>query len=230
MYLLRCKYFPYARFVICPLRCDIFYIDMSVEVYVTSLEVYKSPILICSLRCVIHPFRCKYLPDMYIPWGVGISYRRTWIVLGGKTSVCTGTRGSQWSVGGPKEILKRRSRLCRCYLSSLVFVDLMESANCEIELQIVVIQETQNTIITGHSVYVDTSVEVYDTFLEVTISPIYILVVFLYWILCVLDMSLEVSIFPVSFIAVLVWWLLVKQKWCFWVSVSALSTDMSIWC
>ena len=50
-------------------------------------------------------------------------------------SVCRGALGSRQSVLGPNEILKERLSFCRHYLSSLVLVDLMGSANGEIKIQ-----------------------------------------------------------------------------------------------
>ena len=51
-----------------------------------------------------------------------------------KKRVFTGvkcTLGSRWSVLGPNEILKGQLSFCRHYLSSVMFVDLLGSANCE---------------------------------------------------------------------------------------------------
>ena len=79
-------------------------------------------------------------------------YRRTatfWIVWGEKTSVYRGTLHTRRSVLGPNGILIEQLRFCRHYLSSLVFVDLLESENCEIEIQIVAIPCWRNSIFLG---------------------------------------------------------------------------------
>ena len=57
-------------------------------------------------------------------------YRRTsnyWIASWAKTSVFRGTSGFQRSILGPTEILKEHLSFCRHHLSSLMFVDLLES-------------------------------------------------------------------------------------------------------
>ena len=69
-----------------------------------------------------------------------IANRRTLIASGEKTSVYRGTFGSQRSVLGPNDFMKEQLSFCRHYLSSLVRVNLMGSANYEIKIQIVVAQ------------------------------------------------------------------------------------------
>ena len=62
------------------------------------------------------------------------------IALGEKTSVYMGTGGSRRSVCVPNENLNERLRSGRLHLSSPVIFVMMFSANCEIKIQIVVIQ------------------------------------------------------------------------------------------
>ena len=75
--------------------------------------------------------------------GVAVHYLKTstyWIASNKKTNVYKGTRGSWRSVIGPNEMLKEPLSFCTVYLWSLVFVDLIRSANCEIKAQMVAIQ------------------------------------------------------------------------------------------
>ena len=69
-----------------------------------------------------------------------------------KTSVYRGTRGSRRSACGPNGNLKERLSFCRYYPASLVIFILMLSANCEIKIQMLVIQYERNSIITGPTV------------------------------------------------------------------------------
>ena len=75
-----------------------------------------------------------------------------WIASGEKVGVYRGTLHSRRSVLGPNRCLKEQLSFCRHYLSSLVFVDLMGSSKCEIEIQIVAIKYYRNSIITGPTV------------------------------------------------------------------------------
>ena len=82
-------------------------------------------------------------------------YRRTsnyWIALDQKTSVYRGTQGSGRSVWDPNENLRERLSSCRSHLASLVSLFLMLSTNCEIKIQIVVIQYLRSSISTGPTV------------------------------------------------------------------------------
>ena len=53
-----------------------------------------------------------------------------------------GTRGSGRSVSGSNENLKQPLSFCRSYVSSLMFVDLVRSVNCELTFQTYQIFET----------------------------------------------------------------------------------------
>ena len=66
-----------------------------------------------------------------------LKYGRT---SGKKSSVYRGTLGSRRSVLGQNETLKEQLSFCRHYLSALLLIDLLGSANCEINIQIVAIQ------------------------------------------------------------------------------------------
>ena len=59
-----------------------------------------------------------------------------WIALGERTSAYRGTQGSKRSGLGPIEFLKEWLSFCWLYLSSLVFVDLMGSTQCEIKIKL----------------------------------------------------------------------------------------------
>ena len=76
------------------------------------------------------------------------------IASGEKTSVYTGTVGSRRSVLGPNRFLKEPLTFHRHDLSSLVFFSLSGSANFEIKIQIVAIQNRRNSVITGPTVYI----------------------------------------------------------------------------
>ena len=96
-------------------------------------------------KCVYRiPSETSHVYDQSIQWlSHEIAYHRTsiyWITSGEKTSVYRGTLGSRRSVLCRNEILKEQFSFCRHYLSSLVLVDLLGSANCEIKIQIVAIQ------------------------------------------------------------------------------------------
>ena len=74
---------------------------------------------------------------------VRLIYRRTsnyWIVSGKKTSVYRGTWGSRRSACGPNENLLERLSFCRYYPACPVIFILMLSVNCEIKIQMLVIQ------------------------------------------------------------------------------------------
>ena len=93
----------------------------------------------------IWPSKCTQLcqPGTIFIRTLRSSHRRTsnyWIVLGEKTSVYRGTRGSRRSACGPNENLKERLSSCRHYPASLVIFDVMLSANCDINFLILVIQ------------------------------------------------------------------------------------------
>ena len=64
------------------------------------------------------------------------------------------TLGPRRFVLGPNEILKEQLSFCRHYLSSLVLVDLMVSASCEISIQILAIQYKRSSIIMGPTVVI----------------------------------------------------------------------------
>ena len=57
-----------------------------------------------------------------------------------ETSVYRDTIGLWRSILGPNEILNEQLNFCRHDLTSLVYVDMMECANCEMKNQIVTVQ------------------------------------------------------------------------------------------
>ena len=139
----------------CVLRT--FSVFLSDRLWWTRLWVQWQPSRVSAADACIwygcHDVRCFYICVFTYVYRRILSY---WIVWGTKTSVYRGTWGYGRSAGGINENLTERWSSCGSYLSSVVFVDLMACADCEILIQIVVIQYLWNSIITGPRVHIHT--------------------------------------------------------------------------